>query len=203
MTCGNNQAANLLPCDDEIAVDVFSRPSSASSKEMENFVVPSNCLHVSMRYVWHSTFTLRSYENPLPVFDFRLPCSEVGSMLSVKSSSTSFRFPLASRPTCHRSIASLGFFTNGMLPSDCCSNTATSRIRWFRQHRMVSQYSDWSWRALRSLHVSSIVIRSSFGFSAPKSSQTPPQYPPSRIPPCFSGDWHGGGCNGGCPRRIP
>ena len=139
MTCGNNQAANFFSCDDKIAVNVFYRPSSASSKEMEIFRLPSNCLHVSMRYVWVSKFTLRSFEYFLHVVDFRLRCSEVGSMLSSASSATSFRFPLAPRPTCSCSIASPGFFTNGMLPSDCCSNTTTSPISWFRQHRMVSQ----------------------------------------------------------------
>ena len=205
MTFGNNQAATFCSCDDKIAVNVFSRPRSASSNEMENFRFPSNCVQVSMRYEWVFKLTLRSFEKLIFFFfsPFRHRGSEVPSTFSSKSSSTSFSFPLAPRAKCHDSIASEGFLTNGRLPRLRCSNTATSLMSWFRQHRQVGQMSDWSWRALRSLHVSSNVIEPDRGFSAATSSQTASQYPPSRIHPCFSGLWHAGGFNGGCQREKP
>ena len=48
ITFGTNQAVFFFWREDKIAVKVFSRPRPASSKEIENFFSPSNCLQVSM-----------------------------------------------------------------------------------------------------------------------------------------------------------
>ena len=179
-TFGNNQAAISLSCDDMIAVKVFSRPRNASPKEREILLTPLNASQVLMRYVWASNLAILGLLKPLSFFSpFELrgsevPDSEVPSKSSSKSSSISFSFPLAPRAKCHGRIASAGLLTNGRLPKDCRSNTATSPMSSFRQHRTVSHMSDWSCRPLRSLHVSHMSPRHHTGCVNPS--------PPS--PPC-------------------
>ena len=74
-----DQTATFCSCDDKIAVKVFSRPTCASSSEMENFRFHANCLQVSLRHVWVRKLTLRMFLRHLFFFSFGLRGSEVPS----------------------------------------------------------------------------------------------------------------------------